>query len=66
MPKNPLGFKNLPENLIPMLNGLISNIDNFYINLARRGYYLPKRKAKAISAEYLWGIFVEDIYCPKI
>ena len=49
-----------------MLNGLISNIDNFYVNLARRGYYLPKRKSKAISAEYLWGIFVEEIYCPKI
>ena len=66
MNDNSLSFKKLPENLIPMLNGLISNIDNFYVNLARRGYYLPKRKSKAVSAEYLWGIFIEEIYCPKI
>ena len=26
---------------------------------------MPKRKTKAISAEYLWGIFVGEIYCPK-
>ena len=66
MNDNNLKLKNVPESLIPYLNGLISNIDNFYINLARRGYYLPKRRTKAISAEYLWGIFVGEIYCPKI
>ncbi len=66
MENNPLKFGNVPESLIPYLNGLISNIDNFYVNVARRGYYLPKRRSKAITAEYLWGIFVEEIYCPKI
>ena len=52
-------IRNVPPNLIPLLNKLIGNLPNFYFSIQKKGYYLPERKSKAITGEYLWKIYTK-------
>ena len=35
-------IKDIPENLLPVVNNLIGNLRNFYTALQLKGYYLPR------------------------
>ena len=43
---------------------MIGNLPNFYFSLVKKGYYLPERKSKAITGEYLWKVYTNQVYCP--
>ena len=44
---------------------MINNKRSFYEALAKKGYYLPSFKDRAITGEWLWNVFNGNAYCPK-
>ena len=60
-----LFYKDIPEHLLPFLNKLIRNKENFYVALVMEGYYLPEYESRAVTGEFLWKVFTGEIACLK-
>ena len=58
-------MSNLTEVNFDDLSAVVANKDSLYNAMIRNGYYLPNKKSKLVTIEYMLQVRKGTIHCPK-